>query len=136
VLLVEDNPEVAEVTRSMLEELGYEVQAVSNATSALRVVASKDFALMVSDINMAGEMNGIGLARAIRASKPDLPVLLVTGYSHLASQVGSEFTLLRKPYGLADLGRAAGRVIGRRAIAATEDNVIRLHDIRAVTDRS
>ncbi|MBV8188653.1 MAG: PAS domain S-box protein [Alphaproteobacteria bacterium] len=136
VLLVEDNPEVAEVTRSMLEELGYEVQAVSNAASALRVVASKDFTLMVSDINMAGDMNGIGLARAIRASRPDLPVLLVTGYSHLASQVGSEFTLLRKPYGLADLGRAAGRLIGRSAMPTTEDNVIRLHDIRAVTDRS
>ena len=135
VLLVEDNPEVAEVTRSMLEELGYEVQAVSNAASALRSVASRNFSLMVSDINMAGDMNGIGLARAIRASKPDLPVLLVTGYSHLASQVGSEFMLLRKPYGLADLGRAAARVIGGATIAA-QDNVIHLNDARAVTDRS
>jgi PAS domain S-box-containing protein len=135
VLLVEDNPEVAEVTRGMLEELGYEVHATSNAASALRLVSAKEFALMVSDINMAGDMNGIGLARAIRASKPDLPVLLVTGYSNLASQVGSEFMLLRKPYGLADLGRAAAWLVGG-TVTSTEGNVVRLHDVRAVTDRS
>jgi response regulator RpfG family c-di-GMP phosphodiesterase len=85
VLVVEDNPEVLAVCVSMLEQLTYEVCAVSGALAALDVLEKKNFDLVVSDIVMPGGMDGAALANAIRARRPELPVLLVTGFSPSAS---------------------------------------------------
>jgi PAS domain S-box-containing protein len=111
VLLVEDNPDVAEVSASMLEQLGYRVRAVGDASGALEAVEEENFDLVVSDIVMAGLMDGMQLAREIRQRKPTLPVLLVTGYSHSAAGAGGEFPVLRKPFELGDLSRMASRAI-------------------------
>ncbi len=56
-------------------------------------------------------MDGLGLARAIRQRHPTLPVLLVTGYSNAVASAETEFTVLRKPYELAELGRAAAKLV-------------------------
>ena len=60
VLLVEDNPDVMNATLGMLEQLGYEVTAVSDATAALKALEQDNFDLVVSDIVMPG-MDGIAL---------------------------------------------------------------------------
>jgi PAS domain S-box-containing protein len=130
VLLVEDNPEVSEVTAAMLQQLGYRVQSVRDAQSALEALGeNRAFDLVMSDIVMAGGMNGLDLARAVRERTPELPVLLITGYSHLAPQVGSEFTLLRKPFDLAELSRVTARMIAQ-AGQTLGGNVVRLRDAR------
>ena len=72
---------MAEVTASMLEQLGYQPVAVGDADTALERIGKQDFDLVISDIVMAGSMDGIALARAVRQRKPNLPVLLVTGYA-------------------------------------------------------
>jgi signal transduction histidine kinase len=108
ILLVEDNADVAEVTCSLLEQLGHRVSLVGSAAGALRWLAEAEQApdLVVSDIVMAGDMNGLGLARELRRERPELRVLLVTGYSREAQVIGDEFPLLSKPYQLDDLSRA------------------------------
>jgi CheY-like chemotaxis protein len=111
VLLVEDDPEVAEATLSMLGDLGYRVHAVRDADMALEAADQESFDLVVSDIVMGGSMDGLALARVMRQRKPDVPVLLVTGYSFKAAGSESEFVILRKPFGISDLGRAAARVV-------------------------
>jgi CheY-like chemotaxis protein/anti-sigma regulatory factor (Ser/Thr protein kinase) len=125
VLVVEDNPEVADVTVSMLEQLGYEVMAVRDADTALTLIEQQSFDLMVSDIVMAGSMDGIGLARVIREQKPGLAVLLVTGYSNAASYLVGEFVVIRKPFQLAELNRAVARLIAE-AKQPPGSNVVRL----------
>jgi CheY-like chemotaxis protein len=89
---------------------------------------------VISDIVMAGGTDGLALARALRQRRPDLPVLLVTGYSDAAARVAGEFAVLRKPFLLAELSRAAARMI-----ADTGDplggNVVRLRDVRHPPDR-
>jgi len=79
----------------------------------------------VSDIVMPGTMDGIALARALRERHPGLPVLLVTGYSQAAAQAAPEFTVMRKPFQLAELSRAAGRMIAESKQPAVT-NVVRL----------
>jgi len=125
VLVVEDNPEVADVTVSMLEQLGYEVVAVREADTALTLIEQQSFDLVVSDIVMAGSMDGIGLARVIRERKPGLAVLLVTGYSNAASYLVGEFVVIRKPFLLAELNRAVARLIAE-AKQPPGSNVVRL----------
>ena len=107
VLCVEDNPEVADVTAGLLEKLRHEVTLVSSAAAALeRLEQGLAPDLLLSDIVMAGEMDGLGLARLVRKRWPLLPVLLVTGYSREAEAIGAEFPVLAKPYQLPDLSGA------------------------------
>jgi CheY-like chemotaxis protein len=129
VLVVEDNPDVAEVTVAMLRELGYEVELVTDATAALEIIGRKIFDLVVSDIVMPGSMDGAELAREIRRRNPDLPVLLVTGYSQAASSVAGDFSVLRKPFGIAELSRITARIIAEAKQPPTS-NLVRLRDVR------
>jgi PAS domain S-box-containing protein len=105
VLLVEDNPEVANASAGLLEQLGYQVRWVPDALSALAEIEKDDIDIVFSDIVMPGKMDGVGLARTIRAQNPKLPILLMTGYSATAMEIGAEFPILRKPYQLHELSR-------------------------------
>jgi PAS domain S-box-containing protein len=128
-LLVEDNPDVAEVSVALLEQLGYQVHAAGDALTALEAVEARKFDLVVSDIVMAGGMDGLGLARAIRQRHPELPVILVTGYSDTAALAAPEFAVLRKPYQLAELSRAAAKVIAETR-QPPPGNLVRLRDAK------
>jgi PAS domain S-box-containing protein len=129
VLVVEDNPDVADVTISMLRELGYAVASASDASSALRMLDAQKFDLVVSDIVMPGPMDGAGLARELRLRRPELPVLLVTGYAHVQNNLREEFTIMRKPFELPELSRATARMIAE-AKQPPLTNLVRLSDLR------
>jgi CheY-like chemotaxis protein len=105
VLLVEDNPEVAEASTSYLEELGYKVKWAADASSALLEIERDGIDIVCSDIVMPGKMDGVALARTIRAMNPEMPILLMTGFSNAAKEVASQFPILRKPYQLHELSR-------------------------------
>jgi PAS domain S-box-containing protein len=107
ILCVEDNPEVADVAAGLIEQLGHRVRVVGSARAAMELLgggARPD--LVFSDIVMAGDVNGLELARHIRETWPALPVLLTTGYSREAQAIGDEFAVLAKPYQLSDLAGA------------------------------
>ena len=133
-LLVEDNPEVAKVTEQMIEQLGYRVQRAGGAEEALELAERMQFDLVMSDIVMAGPMDGVGLARALRHRQPDLPVVLVTGFSTSAIKAELEFAILRKPFEVSDLSRVMTKAIAE-ARAANAGNVVRLRDRRGAADR-
>jgi PAS domain S-box-containing protein len=127
VLVVEDNPEVLAICVSMLEQLSYEVCAVSGASAALDVIEKKNFDLVVSDIVMPGGMDGAALANAIRARRPELPVLLVTGFSPSASH--ADFPIIRKPFDFSELSRTVARLIAE-AKQPPDSNLVRLSEAR------
>ena len=110
VLLVDDNPEVAAVSTSLLEQLGYTVRRVANAEAALREIESDGIDLVFSDIVMPGKMDGLGLARRLKAMRPQLPILLATGYSDAALNVRGDFPILRKPYEIHQLSQAIAKL--------------------------
>jgi PAS domain S-box-containing protein len=110
VLLVEDNPEVASVSASLLEQLGYTVRRVANAEAALREIELDGIDLVFSDIVMPGKMDGLGLARHLKATKPGLPILLASGYSDAALNVRGDFPILRKPYEIHELSQAIAKL--------------------------
>lgn len=113
VLLVEDSREVADVTSTLLEQLGFRVVRAENATEALRhLQQGLHFDLLFSDIVMPGPMNGIALAQTCRENYPDLPVLLTSGYSDAARMADGRFDILRKPFELATLALAVETAIG------------------------
>ena len=110
VLLVEDNPEVANVSTSLLEQLGYTVRRVENAEEALREIERDGIDFVFSDIVMPGKMDGLGLARHLRSIRPELPILLASGYSDAAVNVRGDFPILRKPYEIHQLSQAIAKL--------------------------
>jgi signal transduction histidine kinase/ActR/RegA family two-component response regulator len=100
ILLVEDDVDVGEVTRDILRDIGCEAVQVRDGQTALTVLErDPTIELVLSDIVMPGGMDGLELARKLRDHRPDLPVLLATGYSQYALQAVAEgFALVEKPY--------------------------------------
>ncbi|WP_051340676.1 hybrid sensor histidine kinase/response regulator [Azospirillum halopraeferens] len=100
ILLVEDSPEIGRTTTTLLEGFGYTVTLVDNARAALDTLASgRAFDLVLSDIVMPGDLNGLDLARTVRDRYAGLPIMLTTGYSTAATAaVEDGFVLLHKPY--------------------------------------
>jgi len=115
VLVVEDDPDVAEVAVAVIESLGLDVEMCAEAGSALaRVEQARNFDLVFSDIVMPSGMNGIELAEAIQKLLPELPVLLATGYSNAALAPGAlRFPVLAKPYSVQELSRRIGQMMER-----------------------
>ncbi|MBS0356390.1 MAG: PAS-domain containing protein [Proteobacteria bacterium] len=99
VLLVEDEPEVRKVIRLQLTELGYPVLEAGNGIEAKAMLeAVEDIALLVSDTVMPG-LGGRELAAEARALRPELPILLITGYATGEPPAGMpDIPTLRKPF--------------------------------------
>jgi CheY-like chemotaxis protein len=99
VLVVDDSADVAEVTSSLFEQLGYDTIYRDSAEAALKLLEDgTKVDLIFSDIVMPGTIDGVGLAREIRSRYPNLPVVLTTGYSDAAEAAPSDLRILRKPF--------------------------------------
>jgi signal transduction histidine kinase/CheY-like chemotaxis protein len=101
VLLVEDDDSVAAAVSGMLTELGYRVVRAADAMSALAVIdrGEEPIDVMFSDMVMPGAMDGAALAEAVLQRRPDLPVVLTTGFSDAAESAQRKgLRLLAKPY--------------------------------------
>jgi PAS domain S-box-containing protein len=103
VLLVDDEPDVRAATAEMLAGLGYDVATAASGTEALTALGGKPD-LLVTDHLMPG-MTGADLARAARARRPDLKILLISGYAGI-DQVPPDLPRLAKPFRLAELARS------------------------------
>jgi len=123
--MVEDNADVADVTASLLEQLGYRVIRSNNAMDALSRLQRGDKVMLVfSDIVMPGGMNGIALAQEIRNRYPRLPVLLTSGYSDVTPTATSQFRILRKPFQLHALEKAIREALEHAQARDTDDQVL------------
>jgi CheY-like chemotaxis protein len=99
VLVVDDSAEVAEVTSSLFEHLGYDTVYRDSAEAALKcLVEGTKVDLVFSDIVMPGTIDGVGLASEVRWRYPHMPVILTTGYSDATQGVPPDLRILRKPF--------------------------------------
>jgi CheY-like chemotaxis protein len=79
VLLVDDDPEVAQALRSLFEARGWQADVATDASAAFaRLGSSSDWALLLTDCTLNGKLDGLALALAARLARPDLQCLLLT----------------------------------------------------------
>jgi PAS domain S-box-containing protein len=121
VLVVEDNADVRAMVVMQIKSLGYRVAEADSGDAALVVLEERpgEFDLLISDMIMPGEIDGLALARMARQRWPKLAILLTTGFSDvIVDEAGDgkavDFGVLRKPYRKADIARAM-----RAALAVT-----------------
>lgn len=108
VLVVEDDPDVRDVTSAAVADLGYEVREATNAREALELLRTDaDVDLLFSDVIMPGGMTGIELVAAARRLRPALKVLLTSGNADAIQSrraiAGEDFDIIEKPYPHSDL---------------------------------
>ena len=113
ILVVEDDPDVLDVAVESLRMLGYDVLTAPDGPSALAVLRrDADIEILLSDIVMPHGMNGVELAREAVRLRPDLRVLLASGYPMTAlprdngAAALDEFPFLSKPYRSSQLAEA------------------------------
>jgi signal transduction histidine kinase len=113
ILLVEDDPRVRAATVDALEDLDYEPVACDSGDEAIRLFDAQQFDLVISDVIMP-EMTGPELVRILKARRPEIAVLFVTGYvgeGESEDLIGYE--LLRKPFTVGALASAVASALAR-----------------------
>lgn len=111
VLVVEDEPILRSLAIEMLEEAGHLVVDFGTAAQAIAYcdVPANEIGAVLTDINMPGDLDGIDLARYVRATRPDTNVVVTSGrYAGLPPSGLSGVTFLPKPWSSAVLLRAIG----------------------------
>jgi CheY-like chemotaxis protein len=105
VLVVDDQPDVREVTVDHLQALGYRTLDAPNGAVALALLGeSREIDVLLIDYAMPGQ-SGIEVMRLAREIRPDLPMILLTGYADtgaVEAEIDAHF-VLKKPYRMRDL---------------------------------
>lgn len=121
ILIADDDRLLREAFRAALEVDGYAVYEAGSMEEALRVVAERDFEVVLSDVYMPG--NGLKLLRRLREVCPDSSVVLITGFDRSSDEAEAmalgAFAYLRKPLSLMQL-----RETIRDAVAAADGNTL------------
>jgi signal transduction histidine kinase/ActR/RegA family two-component response regulator len=124
ILLVEDDEDVIGATAETLRDAGFEVATAATAAQALAVLKSEARVdLLFTDVAMPGGLDGVALAEAGLQARPDLKVLLTSGYSETLLREGGrlhDLPILAKPYHRDELVRRLQALLRR---AETERGV-------------
>lgn len=114
VLVVEDEVMIRLLMAENLRDEGYTVLEAANAVEAL-VLFSSDVSLdlVLTDVRMPGELDGVKLTRIIKEAKPELPVAILSGHFDSTEEHGAD-AFLRKPYSNDALLALVRKLIERR----------------------
>ena len=115
IFLLDDESVVITMAQEMLQSLGYRVSVCLDPLDALpQLLKADDIDLLLTDLTMP-EMTGIEFAEKLKQQKPDLPIILYTGYLDLLHKAelknGTIKYLLRKPFTIEDLSQALRQVL-------------------------
>ncbi len=136
VLAVDDEQETCDLLKMSLEREGYAVTTSTSAEAALELVGSVDFDLVITDLSMP-EMGGLELCERVLGTRPNVPVIVITGQGSLDSAVGAmrvgAYDFITKPVDPKLLAVAAQRACRHKGLA---DEVKRLRTEVEIDDAS
>ncbi|MBF0469603.1 MAG: PAS domain S-box protein [Desulfamplus sp.] len=118
LLLVDDDEFVLDMTREMLERLGYKVEGKTDPQEALELFRERPgfFDLIITDMTMP-QMTGARLAQKTREIRPDIPVLICSGYSSMIDEDKARETgiaaYMMKPISMQEMGKTIRNVLDR-----------------------
>jgi len=118
ILVVDDEPDVRQAIKMMLEHDGHEVQTVDSGEAALALLEHNIFDLITTDYSMAG-MKGDQLAAIIKQRWPGQPVIMATAFAAdlypSSKPSGGVDCMLNKPFSLVELREAIALVMSLKA---------------------
>jgi len=120
ILFIDDEPSITEVGKQMLQHLGYEVVVRTKSISALELfkIQPDNFDLVITDMTMP-QMTGDSLAKELMKIRPDIPVILCTGYSERISKDTVKEMGIRafvmKPIVMGDLANTIRKILDEKS---------------------
>lgn len=121
ILVLDDDPAMRHMLEGGLQRRDFAVQSRGSADAGLELLRERDFDVVVTDLNMRG-MGGIELCERLRASRPDVPVVVITAFGSLDSAVqairAGAYDFLNKPFELEALALVLDRAGGHRRLDA------------------
>jgi DNA-binding response OmpR family regulator len=106
-LVADDEPNVLDIVSRVLERHGWDVLRATDGHAAHLIGQDEGIDLLVTDVDMPG-MTGFEVAESLRARRPDLPVVVVSGGSHAETAIERGYAFLAKPFSIGDLLAAVG----------------------------
>jgi len=109
ILIVDDQPDIAALLRVWVQNDGHSAVLAQGAEEALSLLSTGVFDILLTDITMPGELDGIELAERVQAAYPKMRILLMSGYSHATAKSRADvpWPLLVKPFRKADFDALA-----------------------------
>ena len=121
VLVVDDEPSMAEMLDAYLRSRGYAATSRTSADEAIELMASEDFDVVVTDLKLRG-MSGLLLCTRVVENRPDVPVIVITAFGSLETAIqlvrAGAFDILTKPFELEELLLSVERALQQRALRA------------------
>ncbi len=118
ILIVDDNEMGLLARKQVLRELGHQVTVVSSATEAIERFTSEPFDLVVTDYKMP-DMDGIEIIRRARAHNPEIPIVLISGFTNALglneTSTGADIVLQKSATEVSQLIRAVNRLLRKGA---------------------
>jgi len=134
ILVVDDEQETCDLLQMVLEREGYKVTTSTSAQRALELVGIEDFDLVLTDLSMP-EMGGLELCERVLGTRPNVPVVVITGQGSLESAIGAirvgSYDFITKPVDPKMLVMTVTRAIQHRSL---EEEVKRLRSFAPLED--
>ncbi|MHC5053940.1 MAG: sigma-54-dependent transcriptional regulator [Planctomycetota bacterium] len=131
VLIVDDEPLMLESMEDALGKKGYDIRTVTSGAQAIQVVEKHAVDILVADLRMP-EMGGLSLLRAIKGLDPELPVIIMTAYSTVATAVeamrSGAYDYVQKPFEIDELDVLMRRALEHRRLHRRQDYLARSQD--------
>ena len=137
ILIADDEPLYLRTTGQLLRKAGYECECVPDANAALDKLRSESFDLILSDLNMPGNLK-LELLKQGRAQWPDIPLIVITGVPSLPTAIESVrlgiADYLLKPVKFEDLLASVSRVLAQPAISIADPTAVQ-PDVEALSSK-
>jgi DNA-binding NtrC family response regulator len=106
ILIVDDNPNMASLLSEMLDVFDLKSRITNDGESALEILDTEEFSLVITDLKMP-KMSGTELLAAIKGKRPNLPVIVISGYNVASSEgqvvEGLANGFIHKPFKMSDI---------------------------------
>jgi two-component system response regulator AtoC len=135
ILVVDDDRDTRDLLSEVLEGEGYQVVAASGAPEALAAGKTAHFEVILSDIRLGPELNGLDVLRAFKSIQPDSEVILITAFGSMETAIeavkAGAFDYLSKPFKIEEVLNRVRRALENRNLVRESRNLVSSPDTLA-----
>jgi len=128
ILVVDDDPDTRDLLSEVLESEGYKVLSAAGAQEALETGKKEPIDVILSDIRLGPELNGLDVLRAFKSIQPESEVILITAFGSMETAIeavkAGAFDYLSKPFMIDDVVKRVRRALETRTLVRESRNLM------------
>lgn len=129
ILVVDDDSDTQDLLREVLREEGYRVSTAGSAEEALNIGEQESFDIIISDIKLGTDLNGLDVLKAYKAIQPESEVILITAFGSMETAIeavkAGAFDYISKPFKIDEVLLQVSRALENRSLIRENRNLKR-----------